>query len=116
MHSSAWAGLSLSPLAVILAGITIIGLLLAILTAAAFTIVGCFSSVPFSIWLGRRLLGARARAGRQGVLINFLIGEVLLVIVAMIPVVGPIVSLVVGCLGLGAIMLGAKALRERQPV
>jgi len=50
------------------------------------------------------------------VLINFLIGEVLLVIVAMISVVGPIVSLVVGCLGLGAIMLGAKALRERQPV
>lgn len=106
----------LVPIAVILAAITIIGLPLALLTIALYAVGVCFSAVPFSIWLGRLLPGARTRTGRQGLILNFVIGEILLLLVGMIPFVGAIVTGVAGCLGFGAIMLGAKALRERQAV
>jgi hypothetical protein len=106
----------LVPFAIVLAGITIIGLPLALVTAALYLVVLSLCSVPFDIWLGRRILGARARTGRQGELLNFLLGGFLLFVVGIIPVLGPIASVIAGCLGLGAIMLRAQALRrQKQP-
>jgi cytoskeletal protein CcmA (bactofilin family) len=102
----------LVPLAIIIAAITVIGAPLAIVMALLYGIVAYLANVPFAIWLGRVLLGARARAGRQGVLLSFLIGGILVLVVQLIPVVGPLVALVAGCLGLGAIMLRTLALRR----
>ena len=76
----------------------------------------CLASVPFAVWLGQLLLGARARKGREGALVNFLVGGLLLLVVGIIPVVGGWVSLVAGVLGLGTILLQSQALREGQPV
>lgn len=106
----------LVPFAIVLAGITIIGLPLALLTAALYLVVLSLCSVPFDIWLGQRILGARAGTGRQGALLNFLVGGFLLFVVGIIPVLGPVVAGIAGLLGLGAIMLRALALREKQSV
>jgi len=106
----------LVPIAICIAAITIIGLPLAFLTAAVYIVVVCVASVPFAVWLGQLLLGARARKGRDGALVNFLVGGFLLLVVGIIPVVGGWVSLVAGVLGLGTILLQAQALRARQPV
>ncbi len=107
----------LVPLAIVIAAITVIGIPLAIVTALLYGIVAYLSTVPFAIWIGRLLLGARNRAGRQGVLISFLVGGILLLAVQIIPVVGPIVALIAGSIGLGAIMLRTLALhREAQAV
>ena len=106
----------LVPIAICVAAITIIGLPLALLTAAVYVILVCLASVPFAVWLGQLLLGARARKGREGALVNFLVGGLLLLVVGIIPVVGGWVSLVAGVLGLGTILLQSQALREGQPV
>lgn len=102
----------LVPVAIVIAAITVIGLPLALVTALLYGVLVYLSSVPFALWVGRRLLGARARAGRQGALLNFLIGGVLLLVVGIIPVLGGVVTLIAACLGLGAVMLRTQALRS----
>lgn len=105
----------LVPIAICIAAITIIGLPLAFLTAAVYVVVVCVASVPFAIWLGRLLLGARARAGSDGALVNFIVGGFFLLVAGIIPVLGGWVSLIAGVLGLGTILLQAQALRARPP-
>jgi hypothetical protein len=102
----------LVPFAIIIAVVTVIGIPLAIVTALLYGIVVYLSTVPFAIWIGRLLLGARNRAGRQGVLLSFLIGGILVLAVQLIPVVGPVVTAIAACLGLGAILLRTLALRR----
>lgn len=106
----------LVPLGIVIAAVTVIGLPFAIVTALLYAIVVYLSTVPFAIWVGRLLLGARTRAGRQGVLLSFLIGGILVLAVQIIPVIGPILSLIAACLGLGAIMLRTLALRREAQV
>jgi hypothetical protein len=106
----------LVPIAICIAAITIIGLPLAFLTAAVYVVVVCIATVPFAVWLGHLLLGVRARRGREGALVNFLVGGFLLLVLSIIPVVGGWVSLIAALLGLGTILLQAQALRARQPV
>ena len=101
----------LVPIAIVIAAITVVGLPLAFLTAAVYLVVVCVASVPFAVWLGRLLLGARARGGLEGTLVNFLVGGFFLFVAGIIPVVGGWVSLIAGLLGLGTILLEAQALR-----
>jgi hypothetical protein len=106
----------LVPCIIFVAAITVIGLPLALLLTAVYIVLACLASVPFSVWLGRRLLGARALAGRQGLLLSFLIGGLILLVVGLLPVVGGLVKLVAGLFGLGAILIRAQAMRERRPI
>jgi len=101
----------LVPVAIVIAAITVVGLPLAFLTAAVYVVVVCVASVPFAVWLGRLLLGARARGGLEGTLVNFIVGGFFLFVAGIIPVVGGWVSLIAGVLGLGTILLEAQALR-----
>ena len=96
---------------IVVAAITVVGLPLAFLTAAVYVVMVCIASVPFAIWLGRLLLGARARGGLEGTLVNFLVGGFFLFVAGIIPVVGGWVSLIAGLLGLGTILLEVQALR-----
>lgn len=104
----------LVPFAIFIVAITVIGLPLALLTAVLYVVLVSLGSVPFSLWLGQLLLGARARTGRQGALVNFLVGAFILLAVGIIPVVGGLVSLIAAVLGVGTILLRAHALREGQ--
>jgi hypothetical protein len=106
----------LVPCAIVIATITMIGLPLAIITAALYMVVLILSDVPFALWLGRLLLGARAGVGRQGALLNFFVGGIMLLLVGLVPIVGKFVMIIASILGLGAIMLRAKALRETAPM
>jgi hypothetical protein len=106
----------IAPIAITIAAITVIGLPLAIIAAVLWGILLYLGAVPFAIWVGRLLLGARTRAGRQGVLLTFLIGGVLLLAVSVIPVIGPIVTAIALCFGFGAIIIRALALRRATQV
>jgi cytoskeletal protein CcmA (bactofilin family) len=108
-----WA--CLVPFAVLLMAITILGLPLAFLVAALYLVVVSLSSVPFSIWLGRRLLGARVRPGDLGTVLSFFVGAILLSLVGLIPLLGVLVQVIAAIIGLGAIMIAVHVLREKQP-
>ncbi|HEX9309706.1 MAG TPA: hypothetical protein VF887_02745 [Gemmatimonadaceae bacterium] len=106
----------LVPCAIVIAAITVIGLPLAIITAALYMVALVLSDVPFALWLGRLLLGARAGVGRQGALLNFFVGGIVLLLVGLVPILGKFVMTIASILGLGAIMLRAKGVREAEPV
>jgi cytoskeletal protein CcmA (bactofilin family) len=103
----------LIPFAIFIAAVTVIGLPLAIATALLYGVVVYLSTVPVALWMGRLLLGARGRAGRQGALLSFLVGGILVLVVQVIPVVGPIVMGVAVCVGFGAILLQTLAVRRQ---
>ena len=105
----------LVPIAIIIAAVTVIGLPLALLTTAVYVVLICLGRIPLAVWLGQRVLGARARTGRQGVLLNFLVGGLILLVVGLVPVIGPWAMLIATLLGLGTLLLRAQALREKQP-
>ncbi len=106
----------LIPIAIVIAAITIIGIPLALLTTAVYVALVYLGRVPLAIWLGRIVLGARARVGRQGALLNFLVGGFLLLVVGFVPVIGPFAMAIITFLGLGAFLLRVQELREKQPV
>ena len=104
----------LVPIVAVLAAITFIGLPLALLAIAVYLVVIAIATIPFAMWLGRLLLGARARPGLPGALVSFLVGELVLIILELVPVVGGFVMLIAACLGLGALLLEARAVRTQQ--
>jgi cytoskeletal protein CcmA (bactofilin family) len=109
--------LFLVPFAIFIAAVTVIGAPLAIVAALVYGIVLYLSTIPFAVWLGRLLLGARVHAGRRGVILSFLVGGILVLAVQLIPLIGPLFAGVAACLGLGAIMIETMALRRQaQPV
>ena len=97
----------LVPLAIILLAITRIGIPLAVLATAAYVVVAFLWSVPFSVWLGRRILGARGPTGSQRLLVAFLVGGVILQLVGIIPIIGFVVMMITGIIGFGTIVLQA---------
>jgi cytoskeletal protein CcmA (bactofilin family) len=106
----------LVPVAMILAAITIIGIPLALITATVYVVLLYLGRVPLAVWIGERVLGARARTGRQGALVSFLVGGFILLVVGLVPVVGPLAMVIATIVGLGALLLRVHALREKQPV
>jgi hypothetical protein len=106
----------LVPIAICIAAVTIIGIPLALVATAAYIVLLYLGRTTIAVWLGRRLLGARALAGREGVLVNFLVGGLILLIVGIIPVVGSWLMIIATVFGLGTILLRANALREERPV
>ncbi|HXF23684.1 MAG TPA: hypothetical protein VN602_04155, partial [Gemmatimonadaceae bacterium] len=101
----------LLPIAVVLVACTIIGLPLALLAAIVYGISLYIGRVTLAIWLGKHVLGARARTGRSGTLLSFGIGGVLLLLVGMFPVIGSLVLFIATVLGLGALLVRVHTLR-----
>ena len=105
----------LVPVAICIAAITIIGIPLALVATAVYLVLLYLGRTTIAVWLGRRVLGARALAGRQGVVVSFLVGGLILLVVGIIPVIGSWLMLIATVVGLGTILLRAQALRQRQP-
>jgi cytoskeletal protein CcmA (bactofilin family) len=104
----------LVPFAMIIAAVTWVGLPLALLAAAVYAVLVSLGGVPFSVWLGKRILGARAGMRRQGAVVSFLLGCLILIVVGIVPLVGGFLTAIAGVLGLGALLLRAWALRQPQ--
>jgi len=110
--------LILVPIAICIALITIIGIPLGLLVLAIYGIALYLGRVAVALWVGRLILGTRASAGRQRLILNFLVGGLLLILVGIVPLLGGLVTLLATVLGIGALVLRVQAWREqtRQPV
>lgn len=104
----------LMPLAMIAVAVTFIGLPLALLGAIAYLVMICLGRIVVAMWVGRVLLGTRVSAGRRGVLARYVVGELCLLVVSMIPFLGMLVVCLATVLGIGAMLLRLQALRETQ--
>jgi cytoskeletal protein CcmA (bactofilin family) len=108
---SALAGLAwvcLLPFAMVIAAVTVIGIPLAIAGFAAWILVIFIGDLPVGLWIGKKLLGARARPGRTGAIFSILVGGLILAVLGLIPVVGLLVGVIAGVVGAGALVLRAR--------
>jgi cytoskeletal protein CcmA (bactofilin family) len=105
----------LAPIAIVLVAFTVIGLPLAVLTAVAYMVLLFLGDIPVAVWLGRRLLGIRESWRSRGIVVNYLVGGLVLLIVALIPVIGHPVLMIAACFGVGMILLQAWTARRQQP-
>jgi hypothetical protein len=103
----AWACL-LPPLAII-AAITFIGLPLAIVAMAAWFAIVFMGDLPVALWLGKKILGDRAKPGRNGAIYSALVGGLIIAIIGLIPVLGPVVGIIVAIFGAGAMVLRLRS-------
>jgi hypothetical protein len=106
----------LIPLIAIAIGLTLIGVPLTLLIAASYCMLFYISRVIPSVWLGRLVLGARAGSERPGTLARFGVGGLILIILELIPGVGPIVMIIATLFGFGALMLWMWARLRTQPL
>jgi hypothetical protein len=105
----------LAPIAIVIVGFTIIGLPLAIVTGILYAVLLFLGDIPVGVWLGQRVLGIRGDARGHGVVVNYAVGGLVLLIVALIPVIGKVVLMISTILGLGMIILRAWTARRHQP-
>jgi hypothetical protein len=110
------ASLILIPCAIVIAAVTIVGIPLALLASALYVVLVYLARVPIALWLGQQVPGGRSRTGREGALVNFLIGGLILLVVGFVPAVGGFIIALATILGLGTLLLRVQALRGRQPV
>lgn len=80
--------------------------------------IGCGRNGPISEVKrnGEDVLARGSRAGRTGVLVNFLIGGVILLVIGFLPAVGGFITAFATILGVGTLLIRIQALRGRQPV
>jgi len=102
-----WACL-IPPLAII-AAVTFIGIPLAVIAMAAWFAIVFLGDLPVALWLGKKILGRRAKPGRGGEIFSALVGGIIIALIGLIPVLGPIVGIVVAIVGAGAIVLRFKS-------
>jgi cytoskeletal protein CcmA (bactofilin family) len=103
------------PIAIVLLAFTFIGLPLAILVGIVYGVLLFLGDIPVAVWVGRRLLGIREGAREYGVVVNYVVGGLILLIVMLIPVIGKVVLMVSTTLGLGMILLRAWTARRQRP-
>ena len=103
----AWA--CLVPIGVVIAAVTFIGIPLALVAVATWLTVLLIANVPVALWIGKKLLGARAATGRNGAILSVLVGGLILVVVGLVPVIGTLIALAAAVVGAGAIVLRATA-------
>ena len=109
------ASLILIPCAIVIAAVTIVGIPLALLGSALYVVLVYLARVPIAVWLGQQFPGGQSRSGREGALLNFLIGALILLVIGFVPAVGGLVMAVATIFGLGTLLLRVQAVRERQP-
>jgi cytoskeletal protein CcmA (bactofilin family) len=108
-----WLILALFAIAIL--WFTVIGRPLAVLTLIAYMVLLFLADIPVAVWLGRRLLGIRESWRSRGIVVNYLVGGLVLLIVALIPVIGHPVLMIAGCFGVGMILVQAWTARRHQP-
>ena len=92
------------PIVALVLAISVIGLPLAFIVGTLWGI-GLFlgPAVP-SLWLGRRFLGSRIGTGRAGLVGSFLAAGIVLVLIGLVPVLGPLVLFGATLAGIGALV------------
>jgi hypothetical protein len=92
--------------------ITCIGIPVTLVIALALWVAWVAGTVAFASWLGASLLRGTRRDRDPSLLLSTLLGVLILCLLKSAPVVGPVVSLIVGVVGLGAAALTLLSARR----
>jgi hypothetical protein len=92
--------------------VTCIGAPVALVIALTLWVAWVVGTVAFASWLGASLLRGTRRDHDPSLLLSTLLGVAILCLLKSAPVVGPVVSLIVGVVGLGAAALTLLSARR----
>ena len=92
--------------------VTCIGIPVALVIALTLWVAWVVGTVAFASWLGASLLRGTRRDHDPSLLLSTLLGVAILCLLKSAPVVGPVVSLIVGVVGLGAAALTLLSARR----
>ena len=93
------------PLAVLIAAVTLVGLPLAAITALLFAVTLYLAPVVPAVWIGSALLAGQEHPARPEALKRFLVGGPIVAVAMLLPWLGLLARLLVGALGLGAVVV-----------
>ena len=82
--------------------VTCIGIPVTLLIALTLWVAWVVGTVAFASWLGASLLRGLRHNAEPSLLVSSLLGVLILCLLKSAPVVGVVVSVLVGCVGLGA--------------
>lgn len=102
------------PILIIVAAITVVGLPLAAIATAAWLILLYLGRAAVAVWLGELLVQRVSSGKRLAPVASFLIGALVLLLIGLIPVIGPFIGFVVTVLGAGAVLVTLWP-RRQQP-
>ena len=117
LQSLGWGALIFfaTPIAVIIAFITIIGIPVGLAGIAAYVIALYLSQIAVGLFLGYWILGYFNKVESRGILLGaFALGLVILTLIQMIPFVGPVLGLATIIFGIGAMALSQKTLHTME--
>jgi hypothetical protein len=106
----------LVPLATIAVAATLIGLPLAFFAVVIYIALLYLGRIAIALRLGHAILGHRSPRGQRGITANYVVGELSLLLIGLIPFIGMFVVAMGTVLGIGAIVLRLHALRETQRI
>jgi hypothetical protein len=96
--------LVVTPVVVVLAAVTIIGLPLSLFIAGVYIAALAIAKIFVGAWIGNKLLPGQSQEGVRGIIIQFLVGFLILSIVTATPYIGGILGFIATILGLGALV------------
>ena len=97
------------PIAALLVAVTVIGLPLALLACAVYAILLYLGRAVLAVWLGRLVVNMLGRTPVPEPLVSFLVGAIILIVLGLVPLIGPLVMLVATIFGLGALLVEIRA-------
>lgn len=92
--------------------LTCLGIPVTLAIGLAMWIAWVIGTVAFGSWLGATLLRGMRHDNDPSLLASTVIGVILLSLLKSLPIAGPVVSLIVGCVGLGAAALTLLSARR----
>lgn len=106
--------LCVTPLAIIILLITVVGIPIALILTALYAIAIYLSIIPVSLCIGRLIIGRARTENRRGLLLGALaVGLVILILLKLIPIVGIIVGFACALFGLGTIIVAFTKMRTQ---
>jgi cytoskeletal protein CcmA (bactofilin family) len=96
------------PIIAVLVAMTVIGLPLGLLAFAVYAVLLYLGRAVLAVWLGRLVLGTRVGPGRAGAIASFLTGGIIIVLLGLLPGIGPLALLVASLLGVGALLIAIR--------
>lgn len=120
LSQSPWKSLGLGfallvnvPIAIIIAMITIVGIPLAMITAAVYGIAIYGANIYVGFYIGDRILNRAKREKRPWPGYSVLLGLLILAVVRLVPILGFFVSLAVILFGLGAMVIASYEIYKK---
>jgi cytoskeletal protein CcmA (bactofilin family) len=92
------------PIAALVLAISVIGLPLAFIVGTVWGIGLFLAPAVIALWLGRRFLGSRIGTGRAGLVGSFLAAGSALVLIGLVPILGPLALFAAALAGIGALV------------